>query len=58
MLEFEGPRIDIEKKRKLAKELTEVASRIYGIPHIVMVIHENDTENVSDCGELICDKRH
>ena len=54
---LEGPPLDVEKKRQLARELTDVAARIYGIPHIITVIHENVTENVSDCGELICDKK-
>ena len=54
-----GPLInDIETKRTLAKELTDVAERAYGIPaqHIVVVIKENRPENVSVGGELIIDR--
>lgn len=55
---LEGPKIDIEKKRQLTKELTDVASKIYGVPHIIVVIHENEQENVSSNGILICDTKH
>lgn len=54
---IEGPQIkDIKVKRQLVKELTEVASRIYGIEHITVIIHENKTENVGVNGALIADK--
>ena len=53
----EGPQIkEIEKKRRLVKELTDVAARIYGIKHITVIIHENRKENVGANGELIADK--
>ena len=55
-LTVEGPPLDVEKKRNLVKELTEVAERIYGIKHISVLIRENKPENVALNGELILDK--
>ena len=56
----EGPRIEeLEKKRSLAKEMTEAAVKAYGLPKeaIVVVIKENAPENVSVAGQLIIDRR-
>ena len=56
----EGPPIkELEKKRTLAKEMTEAAVRAYGLPKevIVVVIKENPPENVSVGGQLIIDRR-
>ena len=56
----EGPAIkELEKKRTLAKEMTEAAVRAYGLPKevIVVVIKENPPENVSVGGQLIIDRR-
>jgi len=52
----EGPPIDIDKKRELAKKLTDVAIDIYKIPHITVLIRENPPENVASNGVLIYDK--
>lgn len=53
----EGPPIkEIERKRQLVKELTDIAVKIYGIPHITVIIRENKPENVGVHGELIADK--
>lgn len=54
---IEGPPIDVEKKRKLVRELTEVASKIYGIRHITVLIKENPPENVGIDGELLLDRK-
>ena len=56
---IDGPPVDIEKKRVLTKEITDVASRVYGLPPmaIVVVIRENPGENVSVGGCLICDRQ-
>jgi 4-oxalocrotonate tautomerase len=51
----EGPFIDVEKKRALARELTEVAARIYGIEHIIVLIRESQPENVGVEGRLVAD---
>jgi len=53
----DGPPIPIEKKRRLVKELTEVAVDVYGIPHIVVLIRENNPDCVGVDGELISDRR-
>ncbi|MBD3286533.1 4-oxalocrotonate tautomerase [candidate division WOR-3 bacterium] len=55
VIQVDGPPLDTDKKRAMVKELTEVASRIYGIPHIVVLIRENQPENVGSNGELIAD---
>lgn len=57
MIMVEGPPIkEIERKRRLVKELTDVAVKIYGINHITVIIRENSPENVGANGELIIDK--
>jgi len=53
----EGPPVDLDKKRRLARELTDAASAIYGIPHITVLIKENPPENVGLSGELLADRR-
>ena len=57
VIQVDGPPLDIEKKRRLVKELTEVAVNIYGIPHISVLIRENQPENVGADGKLIADRR-
>jgi len=57
---IEGPPIkELDRKRKLAKEVTEAAAQGYGLPKeiIVVLIKENSPENVSVGGELILDRR-
>ncbi|USH00604.1 tautomerase family protein [Thermococcus argininiproducens] len=51
----EGPPISVEKKRELVKRFTKVASEIYGIDHITVIIKENSPENVGINGELLLD---
>lgn len=53
----DGPPLhEIEQKRQLVKELTDVAVKIYKIEHIVVIIRENAPENVGVNGELIADR--
>ena len=54
----EGPKIESERKRELAKKLTDVASEVYGIDreHIIVLIKENPPENVGVGGQLIADR--
>jgi 4-oxalocrotonate tautomerase len=55
----EGPKIpDLEKKRALAKEITDVLERVYGLPReaYTVVIRENPPENVAVAGTLIVDR--
>jgi 4-oxalocrotonate tautomerase len=57
LIMVEGPVIkEVERKRQLVKELTDVASKIYGIEHIIVIIRENSLENIGTNGELIIDK--
>ncbi len=56
----EGPPIkELDRKRRLVKEMAEVASDVYGLPKqiIVVVIKENPPENVGVGGELLIDRR-
>ncbi len=55
----EGPVIkELEKKRTLVREITEVAKKVYGLPGetITVVIKENPPEKVALGGELIIDR--
>lgn len=57
LIMVEGPPIkEVERKRQLVKELTDVAAKIYGIKHIIVVIRENRPENIGSNGKLIIDK--
>ncbi|MPW38379.1 4-oxalocrotonate tautomerase [Thermococcus sp. 101 C5] len=51
----EGPKADEDTKRELVKRLTEVVREVYGVHHVSVVIHENETENVGINGELLSD---
>lgn len=59
IISVEGPKIaDIETKRKFVAELTDSASRAFGMPREAMIVllRENSPENVSVGGCLICDR--
>ena len=58
IVRVDGPKIDIGKKRELAKRLTEVIAEVYEMDkkHIIVLINENEPENVSVGGELIPDR--
>ena len=49
VIRVDGPKISVDKKRELAKRLTEAAAEIYGMDkeHIIVLIRENKPENVS-----------
>jgi len=54
---IDGPPIkDLEKKRELVKGLFDVAAKVYGLPHITVLIRENPPENVGVRGELLVDR--
>jgi len=58
-IRVDGPKItDLDKKRKLVKKLTDVASEIYGIDkeRFVIILRENEPENVGVGGELLIDR--
>lgn len=56
----DGPVLkDTDKKRTLARELTDTAARVFGIRKeaFVVVIKENPPENVGVGGELLVDRK-
>ena len=56
---IEGPVIkDIEAKRILVREITDVVERVYKLPRqaFVVTIKENSPENVGVGGELVVDR--
>jgi 4-oxalocrotonate tautomerase len=58
-IEVDGPPISLEQKRELSVEITETASRVYGLPKqaFVVVVRENPPENVCVGGRMVCDAR-
>jgi len=50
--------VDMEKKRKLAAELTKTASEVLGIPEAAfqLYINEHGKENIAVGGTLLADK--
>ncbi len=58
VITIEGPELSLEKKEKLAKELTQIASEIMNIPKdvYVVLIKENPNENMAQGGILISKK--
>ena len=59
VITIEGPRIaDLAAKRKLARDLTEAASKAFALPKetILIILHETTPECVATGGELICDR--
>ena len=58
VITIEGPVLSLEKKERLAKEITQLASDIMNIPIDVYVVFvkENPYENMSQGGVLISEK--
>ena len=58
IITVEGPRVEIEAKRKLVREMTETASEVFGFSkeEIIVLLKENTPENVGVAGELIIDR--
>ena len=58
VITIEGPVLSFEKKEKLAKDITQLASTIMDIPKelYVVFIKENPYENMSQGGVLISEK--
>jgi len=55
----EGPAItEIDKKRILVQEITDSATKAFGLPKetIVVLLKENSPENVSVGGQLVADR--
>ena len=59
IVNISGPALDVEKKRDLARRLTEVMCDVYQRPaaHIIVIIQENPPENVSVGGTLVADRQ-
>ncbi|MFO8183804.1 MAG: 4-oxalocrotonate tautomerase DmpI [Candidatus Aegiribacteria sp.] len=58
-IEIDGPPLkDLDKKRRMVREITDAAEKAYGIRReaFVVVIRENPGENVAVGGELLSDK--
>lgn len=55
---IEGPKLEIEKKRELVKEVTDACAKAYKFPKevFVVLIKENPLENVGVGGKLIIDR--
>lgn len=58
VITIEGPVLSIEKKERLAREISQLASDIMQIPldAYVVFIKENPYENMSQGGVLISEK--
>ncbi len=57
---IEGPRLEnIEDKRKLVMEMTDIAEKYFKVPreHIIITLKAFPPENVSVGGTLIIDRR-
>ncbi|GEM_PF-250992 len=54
----DGPKLDLDKKRRLAVEITDALERAYGLPRqvYVVIIRDNPPENVCVGGVMICDR--
>ena len=55
---IDGPKIDVEIKRTLVKEITDALEKAYKLPReaYVVLIKENKAENVGVGGILILDR--
>lgn len=53
-----GPKMDKEKKSKLAQMITDATSEVTGLPKpaIVVYFNEYDRDNVSSGGVLVSEK--
>ncbi len=59
LVRVSGPALDVEKKRRLARGLTDVMCEVYERPagQIIVEIGENPPENVAVGGKLVADRR-
>ena len=53
------PKRDVDTKRKLVAQLTDLVAEIYGVPKeaITVVIEENPPENIGVGGVLLVDRQ-
>lgn len=55
-----GPKVDdLDKKRRVVKEITDVIENVYGENRedIVVVIREDEPTNAAKAGVLVCDMK-
>ena len=59
VITVEAASLDMEQKRRLASELTDVAARILGMPEetIYVFLKENPLENISVGGRLLSEMK-
>jgi len=59
VITFEAGKLDREQKKQLAREFTEVASRVTGLPEAGFYVYlkENDPGNIGVGGKLLDDKK-
>ncbi|HOD11889.1 MAG TPA: tautomerase family protein [Candidatus Omnitrophota bacterium] len=57
---IEGPKLDLETKRVLVKDVTDALEKAYRFPRHVygIIIRENAPENVANGGELVLDRKN
>jgi 4-oxalocrotonate tautomerase len=58
VITIEGPVLSLDKKERIAREFTQLASEIMNIPRdaFVIFVKENPYENMSQGGVLISEK--
>lgn len=58
VVSIDGGKLDVENKRELCCKITDALEAAYGHPRsaYIILIHENEQENVSVGGELLCDR--
>ncbi len=60
IITVEGPKADIDTKRRLVKGLTDVMAETFpniGREHFIVLYNERSGENVASGGELIVDMK-
>ncbi|HUT81636.1 MAG TPA: 4-oxalocrotonate tautomerase DmpI [Candidatus Bathyarchaeia archaeon] len=61
LITIEGPKRNIEQKRKLVELMDKALKEAYGYPddfaHIIVIIHENEPENIGSNGKLLRDSK-
>ena len=59
VITVEAASLDMEQKRRLASELTDVAARILGMPEetIYVFLKENPQENIGVGGKLLSEAK-
>lgn len=59
VITFEAAKLTKEQKQALAKDFTEAAARITGLPQeaFYVFLKENDLENVGVGGKLLSDRK-